>query len=142
MAPYLGTNVNNVIGGWRYPNTHPQYRMVSKFVCPERDKRSYRGEESSLFWLGHNSDHGKGGVPLARIRFPSRNAVILEAESNNSQPGYTHVEKNSISYPHAGNRTNVLMQGGNVITLPRGKVPTDRNQTFWMPVSTWQKNTW
>ena len=142
MAPYLGTNRNNVLGGWRYPNTYPQYRSVSKFICPERDKREYTGTSGSLFFFGQNSDHGRGGYALARIRYPGRNSVILEVAGNNSQPGYNHIEKNSIAYPHTNNSTNVLMQSGNVITLPRGKVPTDRNQTFWLPYSQWQKNTW
>ena len=142
MAPYLGTNTNNVLGGWRYPNTYPQYRSVSKFACPERDKRDYTGTGSSLSWLGQNSDHGKGGVALARIRRPSRNSVILECNNNNAQPGYTHEDVLSIAYPHTNLSTNVLMQDGHVITLRRGQVPTNRNQTFWLPVSQWQKDTW
>ena len=142
MAPYLGTNKFNILGGWRYPNNYPQYRSVSKFVCPERDKREYTGTSASLFFLGQSSEHGKGGIALARIKVPSRNAVILEVQNNTSQPAYNHESTGAIAYPHSNNSTNVLMQGGNVITLPRGKVPTDRNQTFWLPYSQWQKNTW
>ena len=142
MAPYLGTNTNNVLGGWRYPNTYPQYRSVSKFVCPARDKREYTGTGSSLYWLGQNSEHGKGGIPLARIRRPSRNSVILESANNNSQPGYTHLTKGSIAYPHSSRTTNVLMQGGNVISLTQGNVPTDRAQSFWYPVYKKLKDTW
>ena len=142
MAPYLGTNTNNVLGGWRYPNTYPQYRTKSKFVCPEREKGEYSGTSSSLFFIGHNGDHGKGGVALARIRRPSRNAVIMEVAGNTSQPSYKHLESNMLAYPHPGNTINVLMQGGNIITLRRGQVPTDRNQTFWLPTSQWQKDTW
>ena len=142
MTPYLGTNVNNVLGGWRYPNTYPQYRSVSKFVCPARDKREYTGTGSSLYWLGQNSEHGKGGVALAQIRRPSRNAVILESANNNSQPGYTHIEKDSIAYPHPGNTTNILMQGGNILTLKRGQITSERNQSFWRPVHSSLKDTW
>ena len=142
MAPYLGTNTNCVLGGWRYPNTSPQYRAVSKFVCPERDKREYTGTSGSLFFLGQNGDHGPGGYALARIRFPSRNSVILEVQNNNSQPSYTHETTGAIAYPHNSNSTNVLMQAGNVLTLRRGQIPSERNQTFWHPCTQWQKNTW
>ena len=142
MAAYLGTNKMATLGGWYYPNTYPQYRAKSKFACPEREKAEYSGTSSTLFFLGQNSDHGKGGVALARIRRPSRNSVILECNNNNSQPGYTHENVLSIAYPHNNLSTNVLMQDGHVITLRRGQVPTDRNQTFWLPTSQWQKDTW
>ena len=142
MAAYLGTNKPATLGGWYYPNTYPQYRAKSKFACPEREKAEYSGTSSTLFFIGHNGDHGKGGVALARIRRPSRNAVIMEVAGNTSQPSYKHLESNMLAYPHPGNTINVLMQGGNIITLRRGQVHTDRNQTFWLPTSQWQKDTW
>ena len=141
MAPYLGTNVNNVLGGWRYPNTYPQYRSVSKFVCPSRDKREYTGTSSSLSFLGQNGELGVGGTPLSRVRYPSRLAVILECDSNNSQPNYQHAEKISIAYPHS-NGTNVVTQAGNILTLRRGQVPAIRNVSFWRPEHASLSNKW
>ena len=142
MAPYLGTVAMGVVGGWYYPNTYPQYRAKSQFICPERNKEEYSGTSSTLFFIGHNSDHGKGGVTLNRIRKPNRNAAFLEVQNNNSQPAWTHIETNALAYRHPGNSINVMMTGGAVLTLPRGRIPSERSQTFWQPVNQWQKDTW
>ena len=57
-----------------------------------------------------------------------------------SKVGVIMAERQSIAYPHPGNTCNVLMVGGNMMSIPRGKIPTDGDQSFWRP--TQKKNTW
>ena len=141
MAPYLGTRINRVIGGWRYPNTYPQYRQKSQFMCPERERGEFPGHtDSTLFFLGQNSNHGKSKISLNRIRYPSRHAAIMETRKV-TQPYTDHETKLSIAYPHPTLMCNVLMVGGNVMSIPRGKIPSDGEQSFWWPHLP-VKNTW
>jgi len=140
MAPYLGTRAHRVLGGWRYPWTYPQYRSKSQFTCPERHRSEFTPTTASaIHFLGQNSSHGSAKVSISRIRIPSRNAAIMEVR-NASQPWYDHESKNSIAYPHPNNICNVLMVGGNVMSIPRGKIPSDGDQSFWRV--TQKKNTW
>ena len=140
MAPYLGTRANRLLGGWRYPWTYPQYRSRSQFTCPERHRSEFKPTTSSaLPFLGQNNNHSTARFSINRIRIPSRNAAIMESR-NNYQPWTDHETKQSIAYPHPGNMCNVLMVGGNMMSIPRGKIPTDGDQSFWRP--TQKKNTW
>ena len=142
MAPYLGTVQQGTLGGWRYPNTYPQYRVKSKFTCPERHRSEYPTTSSALNFLGQNNAHAGSATnkSLAHLRFPSRNAAIMEIKNNNTQPWYNHVEKDSIAYPHTNQVCNVLFVGGNVMSIPRGRIPSDGDQSFWRPGC--KKNTW
>ena len=97
--------------------------------------------EYALSFLGQNGELGPGGTHTSRVRYPSRLAVILECDSNNSQPNYLHEEKISIAYPHS-NGTNVVTQAGNVLTLRRGQVPKERNVSFWRPEHSKLSNKW
>ena len=140
MAPYLGTRANRLLGGWRYPWTYHQYRSKSQFTCPERHRSEFTPTtSSSLTFLGQNNKHSSAKVSISRIRIPSRNAAIMETR-NVVQPWYDHESKNAIAYPHTGNICNVLMVGGNVMNIPRGKIPTDGDQSFWY--TSQKKNTW
>ncbi|MBQ7696826.1 MAG: prepilin-type N-terminal cleavage/methylation domain-containing protein [Lentisphaeria bacterium] len=142
MAPYLGTTLAGTLGGWRYPNTYPQYRRKSKFTCPERHRSEYPTTSSGLNFLGQNNAHAGSATnrSLAHLRFPSRNSAIMEIKNNNTQPWYNHVDKDSIAYPHPNQVCNVLFVGGNVMSIPRGRIPSDGDQSFWRPKCT--KNTW
>ena len=141
LAPYLGTTGNGIIGGWMYPWTYPQYRRKSQFVCPERHRSEIVGSTSSnLFFIGQNNRHSTTRTSINRVRFPSRNAAMMETRNNAAQPDSNHEEKLSIAYPHTGNLCNVLMLGGNMTSVPRGKIPSDADQSFWRPLAT--KNTW
>ena len=140
MAPYLGTRANRQLGGWRYPWTYPQYRSKSQFTCPERHRSEFTPTTASaLAFLGQNNGHSTGKINIARVRIPSRNSAIMEVR-NNTQPWFDHEDKQSIAYPHTGNLCNVLMLGGNVMSIPRGKIPTNGDQSFWRTAQT--KNTW
>ena len=145
MAPYLGTRINRVLGGWRYPNTYPQYRQKSQFICPERERSEFPGlTDSTLSFLGQNANHAQvkpgTGIAIARVRYVSRHSAIMETR-HVKQPDSSHETKLSIAYPHPSLMCNVLMLGGNVMSIPRGKIPTDGKQNFWWPYSD-SKNTW
>ena len=140
MAPYLGTRINRVIGGWRYPYTYPQYRQKSQFVCPERHRSEFTGKTSpALFFLGQNNYHSNLKLSISRVRIPSRNGAIMESRGA-AQPWYDHESKGTIAYPHPSLMCNVLMLGGNVMSIPRGKIPSDAEQSFWY--TSQKKNTW
>ena len=76
---------------------------------------------------------------ITHIRYPSRNSAIMETR-NVAQPWSDHETKASIAYPHTNNVCNVVFVAGNVMSIPRGRIPTDANQSFWRPGCT--KNTW
>ena len=140
MAPYLGTVQQATLGGWRYPWTYPQYRVKSKFTCPERHRSEFTPNTSSaLHFLGLNSPGSATNKSITHIRYPSRNSAIMETR-NATQPWSDHESKASIAYPHPNNVCNVLFVGGNVMSIPRGRIPSDANQSFWRPTCT--KNTW
>ena len=145
MAPYLGTRINRVLGGWRYPTTYPQYRQKSQFICPEREVSEFPGfAGSALHFNGQNNYHAQNkpgkGISISRVRHVSRHAAIMESR-NVTQPYTDHETKLSIAYPHPSLMCNVLMLGGNVMSIPRGKIPSDGEQSFWWPYSN-SKNTW
>ena len=140
MAPYLGTRDNLILGGWLYPWTKPNVRAKSRFTCPERHRSEFTATTADqLFFLGQNNGHGAAKISISRLRYPSRNAAIMETR-NVVQPWYDHESKGAIAYPHTGNMCNVLMVGGNVMSIPRGKIPSDGDQSFWRVSQT--KNTW
>ena len=141
MAPYLGTRINKILGGWRYPTTYPQYRKKSQFICPEREVSEFPGfTGSALHFNGQNNYHSAVKLSISKVRVPSRHAAIMESR-NVTQPDPNHETKLSIAYPHPSLMCNVLMLGGNVMSIPRGKIPTDATQNFWWPYSD-SKNTW
>ena len=140
MAPYLGTIQQGTLGGWRYPWTYPQYRVKSKFTCPERHRSEFKpNTDSALHFLGLNSPGSATNKSITHIRYPSRNSAIMETR-NATQPWSDHESKASIAYPHPNNECNVLFVGGNVMSLRRGRIPSDADQSFWRP--TCKKNTW
>ena len=138
MAPYLGTVNQNVLGGMRYPWTHPELRSVSKFLCPERDLREVPAStNSSQYFIGQNSSHAVDqAIPLARVRFPTRNAAILEGTASQLHASLW----TKLSFPHVSRTANVLMVAGNVKNMTADKMPTDKNKSFWSPGS--GNNSW
>jgi len=138
MAPYLGTVKQNILGGLRYPWTRPDLRSKSKFLCPERDLREVPvSTNSSQYFMGQNSAHATDrAIPLARVRFPTRNATILEGTA-----AQLHADLwTKLSFPHVSRTANILMLAGNVKNMPAGKMPTDKNKSFWSPTS--GNNSW
>ena len=140
LAPYLGTRHYWILGGWMYPWTKPHARAKSRFTCPERHRSEFTPTTAdSLFFLGLNSPGSATNKSITHIRYPSRNSVIMETR-NVAQPWSDHETKMSIAYPHTNNVCNVIFVAGNVLSIPRGRIPTDADQSFWRP--TCKKNTW
>ena len=142
MAPYLQIDQAGVLGGWRFPWADPgQHTMVkSKFICPERHLGDFTPNSSltNLYLLGQNDYHARTSIPpIHKVRFPSRNAAIAETiQSKRLKP----TELENIDYRHPNNTVNVLMLDCSVVSIRKGKIPQDADESFWKLDPA--KNTW
>lgn len=136
LAPYLGTIQQSVIGGWYKWATD---RVKSRFLCPERElsERSWGGN-TNVFFIGLNNTHSDIKKTVASLHRPSRHAALLEGSGITSLP-YADDIATKIFFPHPSSVCNVLTAGGNVMSLPRGKFPSNKTCTFWSPTSTYDK---
>lgn len=140
MAPYMG--VNNVVNLASWTQPWKAKPVKSKFACPEREKTEIAPDTSLwVLWLiGLSSEHAWKTFSLNRVKYPSRNAVIMETISE-GQASSTKLANGTIAFPHPSTTCNVLMAGGNVMSVSRKRMPLEYEQSFWKPLSP-KYNSW
>ena len=141
MAPYLGINNPIYLASWTNPwKNNPR---VSKLACPERQKTEIAPDTTlyTLWLIGLNSSHCWSKFSVNQIRHPGRHAVLMETLKQ-AQASVTALGKGEIAFPHPGKTCTVIAAAGNVMSVPRSKMPTDHEQSFWTAKSKPSKNTW
>ena len=141
MAPYLGINNPIYLASWTNPwKSNPR---VSKLTCPERQKTEIAPDTTlyTLWLIGLNSSHCWSKFSVNQIRHPGRHAVLMETLKQ-AQASATALGKGEIAFPHPGKTCTVIAAAGNVMSVPRSKMPTDHEQSFWTAKSKPSKNTW
>ena len=130
LAPYMG--INNVVNLASISSPWKAKPVRSKFACPEREKTEIPPDTSmwTLWFIGLTTDHAWATFSLNRVPKPSRNAVILETIAD-GQASVTKLLDGKIAFPHPSQTCNVLMAGGNVMSVTRKRMPVDYDNTFW-----------
>ncbi len=140
LGKYLGIDYDGCLGGWRYPFIDTRRRLC-KYACPERKLAEFPGLTWStgvVMFIGLNEYYLNGIYKINKVRYPSRNAHILETLNIGYVSG-SDTDRYA-AQPHPGKRNNVLFVGGNVSAVEKTKIPRDREQSFWL--FNGQKNSW